>query len=51
MSPFCDHLEKEAWVSEGRLELESTELEVERRGGGWVWSGSLLQYCWGAVAA
>lgn len=27
---LCDHLESEVWVSEGRLELESKELQEEK---------------------
>ena len=30
VAPLCDHWENEAWVSEGRLELESRELWEER---------------------
>lgn len=50
-TPLCDRLESEVWVSEGRLELESKELEAGRRGGGWAWSGSPSPWCWAAVAA
>lgn len=50
VTSLCDRLENEVWVSEGRLELESKELEVGRRGGGWACSYSPLPW-WSAADA